>query len=108
MKENSYQIQIKNSEEIKSFFPNKMKVINQANIKKVLEKFFSFKSSFNELKESKIFHLKIIKSKISLFEDLQPNHYKFDISLINEIYNKYKNCKPPFFHIYKNNKKRIY
>ena len=102
MKENSYQIQIKNSEEIKSFFPNKMKVINQANIKKVLEKFFSFKSSFNELKESKIFHLKIIKSKISLFEDLQPNHYKFDISLINEIYNKYKNCKPPFFHILDN------
>ena len=96
MKENSYQSNIKHIEETKSNIPNDIKFLNKENAQNFLEKFFSFKSSFYDLKESKIFHLNIIKSKISLFEDLQPIPYKFDISSINEIFNKYKNYVPTF------------
>ena len=53
-----------------------------------------FKSSYDELKVSKIIELNILNSKISSKEYHQPNKYLTmdDISLINELKEKYKNC----------------
>ena len=52
------------------------------------------KSSYDELKVSKIIELNILNSKISSKEYHQPNKYLTpdDISLINELKEKYKNC----------------
>ena len=58
---------------------------------------FSLKSSYNELKESKIIELKIITSKMNIIEHFQPSSFLIPeyISKINKIKTKYKDCPLP-------------
>ena len=53
---------------------------------------YSLKSSYNELKESKIIEVKIISSKMNIIEHIQPNIFPIPeyISQINKIKKKYK------------------
>ena len=66
---------------------------NISNINNFPNSFNSLQSSYTELKQSKIIELNIINSKTSIIESPQPLKYltQADISLINELKEKYKN-----------------
>ena len=91
MKDNSTSSDLKNIKE-----SNSMSLSKENNPD--INNFFNFlsllKSSYDELKISKIIELNILNSKISSKEYHQPNKYLTmdDISLINELKEKYKNC----------------
>ena len=55
---------------------------------------YSLKSSFNELKETKIIEVKIIASKMNIFEHFHPASFPIPeyISQINKLKKKYKDC----------------
>ena len=95
MKENSTSSDVKNTKEPNSISLSKSNIPDFNNF---FDSFFSFKSSYNELKESKIIELSILNSEISTKEYPQPNKYLTPeiISLIKELKEKYKNCKLTF------------
>ena len=98
MKDNSASTSAKNSEESNPISTSIKNNTSKPSLSDFLKTIFSSKSSYTELKESKIIQLNIINSKISIVEYIQPNKYlsQIDISKINEIYEKYKNSPLPF------------
>ena len=89
MKEKSLQIDTKNNEEHNSLSCAKENNINKNNFSNSL---ISFKSSYNELKESNTIKLNIIKSKISIEENFEFNKdINKIISFVKKIIEKYKN-----------------
>ena len=98
MKDNSALTSAKNSEESNPISISKENNASKFSLSDFSINIFSFKSSYTELKESKIIQLNIINSKISSVEYLQPNKYlsQIDISKINEIFEKYKDSPLPF------------
>ena len=99
MKEKSLLKDLKNREKSKDSSEPKKDINEENNSPKSPNLFFSFKSSFNELKQRKIIGLNIINSKISITEYYQKNPYlsQNDIYIINEINKKYKNSQLSLF-----------
>ena len=97
MKENSIIIDINNREDEENKSKPDANSIYEKNFKNFFN--FSFKTSYTELKESKIININIIKSKISIFEYAQPNRYLShnNYLLINELNKKYQDCSEPLF-----------
>ena len=97
MKENSIIIDINNREDEENISKQDANIIYQKNFKNFFN--FSFKTSYTELKESKIININIIKSKISISEHDQPNRYfsHNNYLLINELNKKYQHCPEPLF-----------
>ena len=94
MKEKSLLIDKKNREENKLISDPKSNNITKNYFPNSL---FSFKSSYNELKESKTVILNIIKSKIFIEENFESNKdINKIISFVKEINQKYKNKPDPF------------
>ena len=93
MKENTFFLEMKNREKSKNIIESKKDIINENNKPHSINLNFSFKTSYNELNQSKIISLNIIKSRISINEYYQPNPFinQDDLFIINEIYEKYKN-----------------
>ena len=96
MKENSALTSAKNCEESNSVSTSKENNSSNNSLLDFFKTIFSFKSSYNDLKESKIIQINIINSKLNTVEYPQPNNsFKYlsqeDISKINEIFEKYKN-----------------
>ena len=87
MKENSPVIELKNGEDLQSISSHNISKNLQENFQLSLVSNFFLKSSYNELKESKIIDIKIINSKISIFEHFKNKSYfsPEHISLINKI-----------------------
>ena len=92
MKDNSTSSDVKNIKESNSMILSKE---NNPDINNFFNFLSLFKSSYDELKISKIIELNILNSKISAKEYHQPNKYltQDDISRINELKEKYKNCQ---------------
>ena len=97
MKENSVLISAKNIEESNPISTSKESNESKNCLLDFLKTIFSFKSSYTELKESKIIQINIVNSKLNTVENIQPNKYlsQTDISKINEIFEKYKNSPLP-------------
>ena len=91
MKDHSTSSNVKNIKESNSKTLSKR---NNPDINNSFNFLSLLKSSYDELKVSKIIELNILNFKISLKEYHQPNKYLTpdDISLINELKEKYKNC----------------
>ena len=89
MKENSISNEAKNTKEPNHMSLSKAKI---PDINNFLNSIYSFKSSYGELKESKIIEISIFNTNISTKQYPQPNKYltQDDISYINELKEKYK------------------
>ena len=73
MKDNSASTSAKNSEESNPISTSIKNNTSKPSLSDFLKTIFSSKSSYTELKESKIIQLNIINSKISIVEYIQPN-----------------------------------
>ena len=91
MKNNISFINSKNKLIQKTFF--NPSIINDIEIPKTKSDNLTFKTSYNNLKESHVIILNIINSHFNIIESIQPNKYltQNQISLINEIREKYIN-----------------
>ena len=90
MKDKTFPKSFKNYEEIESVSKKEISP-------NFITQNYSFKSSYNELKESKIIEVKIISSKMHIIEHFQPTTFPIPeyIYQINKIKEKYKDCPLP-------------
>jgi hypothetical protein len=90
MKDKTFPKSFKNYEEIESVSKKEISP-------NFITQNYSFKSSYNELKESKIIEVKIISSKMHFIEHFQPTTFPIPeyIYQINKIKEKYKDCPLP-------------